>query len=160
MRRAGNRDGHMRSLTKGISWRVIATADTVLLAYLFGGALSQALKIGLAEVLTKIVLFYLHERIWRVAPFGMIKKSGHITEASYRSVVKGISWRFFGTMDTILWSFIVLGNGETAFKIGAVELITKVVLFWAHERIWLRSSWGVQVAAAERADSFAERQLS
>ena len=60
-------------------------------------------------------------------------KSG---ERPLRSILKTISWRVIGTMDTIAISWILTGQIKTALAIGSVELITKMILYFAHERIW------------------------
>ncbi|APG60283.1 DUF2061 domain-containing protein [Christiangramia salexigens] len=53
-----------------------------------------------------------------------------------RSIAKTISWRFVGTIDTICISWYLTGKPQTAFAIGAVELVTKMVLYFWHERLW------------------------
>ena len=53
-----------RHLLKTVSWRFIATIDTVLLAFLITGDITSGLKIGGLEVLTKMFLYYGHERMW------------------------------------------------------------------------------------------------
>jgi uncharacterized membrane protein len=64
-------------------------------------------------------------------------------ERHYRSIAKAISWRVTGTMDTIIISYLITG-GQTkvAISIGCVELFTKVALYYAHERVWNRLSFG------------------
>ncbi|MBT3046217.1 MAG: DUF2061 domain-containing protein [gamma proteobacterium symbiont of Ctena orbiculata] len=57
-------DRPIRSLAKAISWRVTGSIDTILLSWFFTGNLTTAAAIGLTEVITKMVLYYLHERIW------------------------------------------------------------------------------------------------
>jgi uncharacterized membrane protein len=59
-----------------------------------------------------------------------------------RSVVKGLSWRMVGTLDTMLLTYIFTGNIKTAAFVGSTEAFTKIVLYWAHERVWHRISWG------------------
>lgn len=59
-----------------------------------------------------------------------------------RSVVKAISWRVIGTLDTIGISWILTGEVETALAIGAVELVTKMALYIGHERIWNKITFG------------------
>ena len=59
-----------------------------------------------------------------------------------RSIVKSISWRVIGTLDTIIISWIITGTLTLAFSIGAVELVTKMVLYFFHERIWNNINWG------------------
>ncbi len=65
-----------------------------------------------------------------------------MNEKPYRSLVKAISWRVTGTCDTILISFLITGKVSHAFSIGFVELFTKIALYYAHERIWNRLSFG------------------
>lgn len=65
-----------------------------------------------------------------------------MTEKHSRSVVKAISWRATGTLDTILVSFIVTGKISLALSIGFVELFTKIGLYYVHERVWNRISFG------------------
>ncbi len=59
-----------------------------------------------------------------------------------RSVVKSLSWRFLGTLDTVLISWLVTGSTGIAFSIGLIELTTKMVLYYCHERIWNVIPWG------------------
>ena len=63
-------------------------------------------------------------------------------EKPIRSVVKSISWRIIGTIDTMIISWIVTGKLNTALLIGGVEVITKMVLYFFHERIWNSIKWG------------------
>lgn len=132
------KDTNLRSLVKGISWRAIGTLDTFLLAWILLGDVSLAAPIAATEVFSKILLFYFHERIWNIISWG--RKSGTVSHV--RSIAKGISYRMFGTLDTFLISWIYSGNPLGAFKIGASELITKVALFYLHERLWALVGWG------------------
>ena len=65
-----------------------------------------------------------------------------MVEKSYRSLVKAISWRATGTLDTVVVSFLITGKLKFAISIGCVELFTKIVLYYAHERIWNNISFG------------------
>jgi uncharacterized membrane protein len=65
-----------------------------------------------------------------------------MTDTHIRSLVKGISWRATGTIDTIVISYIITGHIKTAVSIGAVEVFTKVILFYFHERVWALVKWG------------------
>ena len=66
-------------------------------------------------------------------------------ERRRRSIVKVISWRFTATVTTMVISFVITGNIDFAVKIGGLELVTKIVLQYLHERIWNRSRFGIQV---------------
>ncbi len=63
-------------------------------------------------------------------------------EQKRRSLVKAISWRTTGTIDTMLVSFVVTGNATAAVSIGLVEVITKVALYYFHERAWNKINFG------------------
>ena len=91
-----------RHIAKTITWRFIATSDTVLIAFLISGDLTSGLKIGGIEILTKMILYYLHERLW----FNKIK----VINSRTRHLVKSFSWRLIGTLDTIIISGFVIGN--------------------------------------------------
>ena len=63
-------------------------------------------------------------------------------EKPYRSVVKTISWRTVGTIDTIIVSYFITGNLVMAASIGTIEVITKMALYYFHERAWNKISFG------------------
>lgn len=63
-------DRPIRSLAKAISWRVTGSLDTMLLSWFFTKSLTIAAAIGLTEVVTKMVLYYLHERVWNRISLG------------------------------------------------------------------------------------------
>jgi len=64
------------------------------------------------------------------------------TDKPLRSVAKSVSWRIIGTLDTILISWLITGELSLAFSIGSVELVTKMVLYFFHERFWNSIKWG------------------
>ncbi len=63
-------------------------------------------------------------------------------EKPYRSVVKTISWRTLGTLDTVLISYIITGSFAMAASIGSIELVTKMILYYFHERAWNKINLG------------------
>jgi len=63
-------------------------------------------------------------------------------EKPYRSVVKTISWRAIGTLDTIIISYIIIGELKFALSIGGIELFTKMILYFLHERTWNKINFG------------------
>lgn len=68
-----------------------------------------------------------------------------VTESNGRSVAKGISWRLVGSLDTTLLVFLFSGQFKIAAVVGLTEMITKVFLYWGHERVWQRIHWGRQI---------------
>ena len=134
-------ESHWRSILKGISWRVVATTDTVLVALLitclFGQcSLEDALKIGAAEFLLKLFVYYVHERIWQKRLLGRPVDKIH-------TLYKSISWRVVATSMTFVISGTVLDSfNEVALLIAITELFTKFALYYLHERLWLKIPLG------------------
>ena len=61
-----------------------------------------------------------------------------------RHLFKTLTWRIVGTIDTMLLGWLVSGNPLTGLKIGLLELITKMILYYVHERVWYKSKFGVK----------------
>ncbi|MEO8812857.1 MAG: DUF2061 domain-containing protein [Caulobacteraceae bacterium] len=79
--------------------------------------------------------------------------------ARSRSLVKAITWRMLGSIDTFFISFIIASLFHTPMRhaasiagsIASTEAVTKIILFYFHERAWARVRWG-------RADTTLEAQ--
>lgn len=65
-----------------------------------------------------------------------------VREGHSRSLLKAMSWRLTGTLDTFVISFLVTGKPAIAGSIAATELLTKIALYYGHERVWARIPWG------------------
>lgn len=61
-----------------------------------------------------------------------------MTDKRYRSLLKAVSYRLTGTLVTIGVSFLVIGRVKPALSIGLVELVSKIGVYYLHERIWER----------------------
>jgi uncharacterized membrane protein len=57
-------ESHTRSLMKGLTWRLVATATTTIIAWSITGQIEMALQIGFFEFFAKLLIYYVHERIW------------------------------------------------------------------------------------------------
>lgn len=65
---------YKRHLLKTVTWRIIGTLDTMILSGFITGSWKLGLAIGGVEVFTKMILYYLHERIWyKFSNFGLKK---------------------------------------------------------------------------------------
>ena len=124
-----------RHIVKTITWRIVGTLDTVVLSWMISGDPLIGLKIGLAEVVTKMLLYYFHERAW-------FKFS--IYNSRKRHIVKTITWRFIGSLDTLILAWFVTGDPLTGLKIGLAEVATKMILYYVHERVWYKLDFGLE----------------
>ena len=64
------------------------------------------------------------------------------SEKPLRSVIKALSWRLIGTIDTLVVSYILTGELLLASSIASIDFVTKLVLYFVHERIWNTITWG------------------
>lgn len=64
-------------------------------------------------------------------------------ESKRRSLVKALSWRFFAVLITTSVAFAITGEWVFALEIGALDTTIKIGAYYMHERMWLRSSYGV-----------------
>ena len=60
-----------------------------------------------------------------------------------RHIAKTITWRIVGTIDTMILGWIVSGDPWTGVKIGGLEVTTKMLLYYVHERVWFRINFGL-----------------
>jgi uncharacterized membrane protein len=124
-------ESNYRSAIKAFTWRVIGSLDTTIISFFQTGDFLISVKIGSTDFLSKIVLYYLHERAW-------IYFLGRKTLTPMISLAKAVAWRSIGSIDTAFWGWIYTGNIMTGLKIGGYELLTKILLYYIHERIWAR----------------------
>ena len=129
-----------RHIAKTITWRLVGTIDTIILSWIISGNPMIGLKIGMAEMLTKMLLYYFHERVWFKIN---LTKEGKVLESKKRHIAKTITWRFIGTIDTMLLAWFISGNPLTGLKIGFAEVITKMILYYFHERVWYKMDFGL-----------------
>lgn len=66
-------ESHLRSILKGVTWRVMGSSVTVAIAYAITGKFTLAMAVGGFEFFGKIILYYLHERAWEFVPKGAIR---------------------------------------------------------------------------------------
>ena len=79
-------ESHLRSLAKGFSWRIWGTVISIIVSYFLTHELKIALAIGGIEFFSKIVLFYLHERIWDFITWGM--RANFVTQEKIKKYIK------------------------------------------------------------------------
>src|ERR1700712_3528955 len=63
-------------------------------------------------------------------------------DSHVRSICKAVSWRMLGSLDTFTITLVVTGSFKAAGSIAGVETLSKIVLFYLHERAWSKLRWG------------------
>lgn len=64
------KDTRKRSISKAITWRILATITTMVLVFVFTGEWKLSLGVGVLDVVIKLLLYYGHERIWNSVKWG------------------------------------------------------------------------------------------
>lgn len=67
-------ESHLRSILKGLTWRVIASSTILIITYLTTGEMDTAITVASIEFFVKLLLYYLHERAWLLVPRGTIRE--------------------------------------------------------------------------------------
>lgn len=64
------------------------------------------------------------------------------SEKPIRSIAKAISWRVIGTLDTLVISYLLTSEVAVAASIASIDFVTKMFLYFFHERLWNTINWG------------------
>ena len=118
-------------------WRLIENGNETLVANIIIDGSTYTTKDWMEEI---------QDYKWHVTCEGHCEIKNNITyiktikEKSVlkRHILKAISWRAIGTIDTMILGWIITGNPLTGVKIGALEVLTKMTLYFLHERIWYK----------------------
>jgi uncharacterized membrane protein len=73
----------------------------------------------------------------------LLSKDGEVLESRQRHIAKTCTWRLIGTIDTMILAWIISGDPLTGLKIGFAEVVTKMLLYYVHERFWYKSNYGL-----------------
>ncbi|AWM13064.1 DUF2061 domain-containing protein [Flavobacterium sp. NRK F10] len=130
----------IRHITKAITWRIVGTLDTMLLSWFITANPWVGLKVGVAELITKMTLYYLHERIWYRVD---LSRLGLNEDSRKRHLLKAMSWRIVGSIDTFILGWLISGDPFIGIKISIFEVVTKMILYYLHERVWYRIKFGI-----------------
>lgn len=82
-----------------------------------------------------------------------------VRDRPIKSIVKAITWRIVGTIDTIVISYIISGKATIAFSIGSLEVFSKMILYFLHERLWTVIRWGRMLVVIRRNTNKTRRRI-
>ena len=136
-------NSRIRHIAKAITWRLVASATTFLLAYLIfkddPNAGEKATIVALIEGALKLVLYYYHERFWFNFKAEATRK---------RHILKSITWRGIASLTTFIITILVFGEDPNAAeKAGAValaEIFLKMLIYYLHEEAWYKVNFGLE----------------
>jgi uncharacterized membrane protein len=119
-------------------WRLICDNEEILVSNIYIDSQTYTTKDYLDEVGDK----------WHITTTGFLELKGgnayispkRVDNAIARHLAKTISWRIIGTIDTMLLGWLITGNLKLGLAIGGTEVVTKMFLYFLHERAWFK--WG------------------
>jgi uncharacterized membrane protein len=123
-----------RHIAKSLTWRFIGTIDTFVFAWLITGDFSEGLNLSGITTFTKLLWYYIHERLWF---------NSSVADSNKRHILKTFTWRGVGTLDTVLFGWLITGNPLTGLKIGGIETASKMLLYFGHEKLWHKINYGL-----------------
>ena len=127
-----------RTIAKTATFKVMAMTVGYFTALFFTGSKETAFYVLVANSITTLLGFYIHERVW--AKFNW--KMSDLTDNQSRSIVKTITYKvcIFTVGTLVKWA--VIGDFATALSIGITKNLITAVIYYVHERVWVRVSWG------------------
>lgn len=119
-------------------WRLICDNEEILVSNIYIDSQTYTTKDYIDKVGDK----------WHITTTGFLElKDGNayispkrVDNAIARHLAKTISWRIIGTIDTMLLGWLITGNLKLGLAIGGTEVVTKMFLYFLHERAWFK--WG------------------
>lgn len=124
-----------RHIAKAFSWRIIGTLDTFIISYIFIGNVYLGATLSITDFFFKFLAYYYHERLWFLS---------NIRSAKKRHFLKTFTWRFIAVLITLISAYLITGNSIVGFKIGVFETISKMIVYYLHEKIWYKSNYGLE----------------
>ena len=132
-----------RHLAKTITWRIVGSIDTMIIGWIVSGNHLIGLSIGGTEVITKMILYLLHERAWLKYGYKRDSKGRRKEMSRKRHIAKTFTWRIVGTIDTMVLAWLIAGDPMVGLKVGGIEVVTKMILYYLHERLWYKFDFGI-----------------
>lgn len=121
-------------------WRIIENGKEQLVSDIFIDGYTYTTKDWISEI---------NDYKWHISCEGFCEiidnvayiKTKRNGSAIKRHLLKTITWRIVGTIDTIILSWIISGNPLIGLSIGGAEVLTKMALYYLHERVWYKSDF-------------------
>ncbi len=115
VRKAGAAESQRRSIAKAVTWRIVATSTTMAIVFGFTGKLLLAGGIGIVESLSKMLFYYIHERLWSRSSFGKVSsevRSGNVVRHR-GSITPSEREAVTGERAVTVWFTGLTGSGKT-----------------------------------------------
>lgn len=129
---------HKKTIAKTITFKILAMTVGFLTALFFTGSKETAFYVMIANSITTLLGFYLHERVWARYNWYVVEGS----ENHKRTLIKTITYKVFIFIVGTLTKWAVVGDLMTALSIGITKNLITAVIYYLHERVWNKIKWG------------------
>jgi uncharacterized membrane protein len=134
---------HPRALAKTVTWRMLVTISHVINGFIVSGSIVTGLKIAGWSLVINSGLYWLHERIWNWVQWNKKPDDGlFFIDGHPRTTTKMITWRVIVNFSNFFIPYFMTGSWGQAAAFLTISVIVNMILYYGHERVWNRVSWG------------------
>jgi uncharacterized membrane protein len=134
---------HKRSIAKTLTIRICFSLSHLLNGFIVSGSwIIGAQIVGIAAVVN-MALHWLHERAWNYAQWN--RKDGDskmFVDGHPRTISKSITWRMLITINNFMIPYLLTGSWKAAAAFLTIATIMNIIIYYTHERVWNKFSWG------------------
>ena len=140
------KETQQRSIAKTLTIRVLFSLSHLINGFIVSGSwIIGAQILGIAAVVN-MTLHWAHERVWNWVQWN--RKPGDTSmflDGQARTISKSITWRALITANNFLIPYITTGSWKAAVVFLTIATVMNIVIYYTHERVWNRFSWGKHV---------------
>jgi uncharacterized membrane protein len=129
-----------RTIAKTITYKILAITVGFITALYFTGSKEMALVVTIANSITTLIGFYLHERVWSRITYALLNDK----DSHRRTLTKTITYKIWIFTVGTLTKWAIIGNFATALSIGITKNLITAVVYYIHDRVWNRFEWGTR----------------
>ena len=137
------KETQQRSIAKTLTIRVLFSLSHLINGFIVSGSwIIGAQILGIAAVVN-MSLHWAHERVWNWVQWN--RKPGDTSmflDGQPRTISKSITWRVLITVNNFLIPYITTGSWKAAVAFLTIATVMNIVIYYTHERVWNRVSWG------------------
>lgn len=144
-------DTHQRTIAKSVTWRVLLTIVHFINGFIATGSWVTAAAIISITTITNSIYYWLHERGWNYFNWRreLADKVGFFDKKT-RTICKLLTWRVLISTTTFLTVLYVSGSVQQGLVYISLGILTNMIIFYVHERLWDRLKWGKTIEVKEQ----------
>jgi uncharacterized membrane protein len=131
---------YTRTTIKSVLYRLFSVTLAITLTLAFGGTIEQALKFGIASLLTGIAIYYIYDRIWVKINW---LRDDEGKDAKIRSAIKSVLYRFIAWLTVVAFARTMWAPTDfVAILMATTQFTLNLIIYFISERVWNEIAWG------------------